>query len=610
MCRFPFLLLAVLCLAPQLYAQPTLRLEGKKQYNISPYLLRYIGGAAGISPKQAFRLYSAGKFRVVHKTNNLFINDGLVNKESWWVLTIRTGRSYESTEVLEFLLSGANTVDCYTVNEHQEVRSLELAQQDHSASGGLLSHSAAYHVNIQPGQDVLLLMHVVNRGQLMYIPAALYDLDYFTEVASQKHNFLGIFQGIFFFIIVFNLLLFLTTFDKIYLFYLLYAFSISLFALNETGSAAYTLFFVSVARHFSGQTFLFAGFSVWLLLMLQFLNAVGNRALFRGVLVLSGIDLFTAALPDLGSLTGWSEALWFQQTCQTVVILLFATNLIFILAVNVIRIVKGNRLAIFYAVANLPVVLGALIYYGNYFGLTDIVFDWLNPVALGLSIETFVISFGFAYRFNVIHKEKQELQKEITRQIIAIQESEQKRIAQDLHDELGGDLAAIKMTLQSFHLEAEKSQLLDLLIDKASANARNIAHNLMPPEFNETTLGDLLSHRVAHLTREGRCRFEYHHSGEDGRFTKQNELVIYRIMLELINNCVRHAQASEAAVQLIYHPEHLSIMVEDNGCGFRQGQPRGIGLENVQSRVNYLSGVLIIDTGTTGTTITIKIPYI
>ena len=93
------------------------------------------------------------------------------------------------------------------------------------------------------------------------------------------------------------------------------------------------------------------------------------------------------------------------------------------------------------------------------------------------------------------------------------------------------------------------------------------------------------------------------------KFSKQEELTIYRIIMELTSNINRHSSATEATIQLIYHQHQLSIMVEDNGKGFYTAATNGIGLKNISSRVNYLAGSLNIDSGEKGSTIMIDIPY-
>lgn len=235
---------------------------------------------------------------------------------------------------------------------------------------------------------------------------------------------------------------------------------------------------------------------------------------------------------------------------------------------------------------------------------------------IGLVAEAIIISFGLMYRYNLFKKEKEQLAIELEKQsaeaatqIVLTQEAEQKRIALDLHDELGGNLAAIKMTLQSFDLPEKQMDIAKQLIDKASDNARHIAHNLMPPEFEQTDLTELLKNYYQNLSNENVCKFRFYSSGGNPHFDKQKDLMIYRIFMELSNNILKHARATEATLQLIYYDNYLELMAEDNGTGIPENKKEGIGLKNIDSRVKYLKGKINIDSGKTGTTIVIQIPY-
>lgn len=231
-------------------------------------------------------------------------------------------------------------------------------------------------------------------------------------------------------------------------------------------------------------------------------------------------------------------------------------------------------------------------------------------------MEVIIISYGLMYRYNQYKKEKDDLAVQLQSQkakaaeeILSTQEQEQKRIAQDLHDELGGNLAAIKMTLQSFNLPVDQMDLVNSLIDNASDNARHIAHNLMPPDFENTSLHVILDHYYRQISSESKIIFHFFYTGKPQGFTKPDELVIYRIIMELTNNIFRHAEATEATIQLVYTETGLRTMVEDNGRGIGNAAPHGMGLKNLQTRVGLLNGKIVIDSGATGTTIMIQIPY-
>lgn len=592
-----------------------IELTGTHSYELAQHLSSYTENEFAVTAPLAWQFYLAGKFRPVRPTNNAYINDGLLNKKTWWAFTLSNNSMQAHSVVLESILSRANSITCYEVNEQQQLRLLVPDSADSYPPQLLLSRSTSVTILVPPQETVTVLLHTLNRGQLLYLAARLYERQSFLKYDRYKSRFFGIFQGIFFFIIFFNLILFVATRDKVYLLYLVYAFLIGLFALNESGSAIALTNVVRFIGYVSGQTYLLAGFSAWLLLMLYFLDLRSHKKLFIVTWLLVLLNLAWATLPYLfqNPIPGASAA-W-QSPYQSGAHALFLANLALIFFTNLLRIRKRDRLAVLYGAANLPVLAAALIYYTNYFGITHVPFGWNNPLALGLSIETFLISFGFAYRYYLMGREREgllsamnEAQKKLTKQILTVQEAERKRIAQDLHDELGGNLAALKMNLQSLGLAPEKAAQTFQLIDQASENTRLISHNLMPPEFENTRLHDLLTAYFQRLSAESSTAFYFYHSGKEGCFTKDEELVVYRIIMELTANILKHAQATEATVQLLCNDAFLEIMVEDNGKGFQRMTTDGLGLANVQSRVAYLKGTMHIDTAARGTTITIQLP--
>ncbi|MEQ9098553.1 MAG: 7TM diverse intracellular signaling domain-containing protein [Imperialibacter sp.] len=244
--------------------------------------------------------------------------------------------------------------------------------------------------------------------------------------------------------------------------------------------------------------------------------------------------------------------------------------------------------------------------------------SYLLPPSLfeiGIVVETMVISFGLMYRYQRHEIEKNKIAAQLQKQkvvqvkrIISAQEEERKRIAEDLHDDLGSNLAVIKLNLQSLESdEGQKSSLMQLL-DDTSAHVRQVSHNLMPPEFANTSLKDVIAAYVQQLNEDSRVSFAFYQKGGSKYFGKDEELMIYRIVMELTNNILKHAEATEATIQLFYHDESFEMVVEDNGKGFSDGSGNGIGLKSIQSRVQYLQGELAIDSNKAGTTIIVSIP--
>jgi len=205
--------------------------------------------------------------------------------------------------------------------------------------------------------------------------------------------------------------------------------------------------------------------------------------------------------------------------------------------------------------------------------------------------------------------------------IIMAQDNERKRIAQDIHDTLGSILSAAKLNLSTldddkapFRDSQQRKYLASLkLLDEASAELRNIAHNIMPAGLSRIGLPAVVKGLLDNISPGSGLTVNYNVHGFEDRLPESVEISIYLILSELINNVIKHSGASVLTVQMIRYPRYINIMVEDNGCGLdghqEAGQWRGMGLNNIRYRVNYLKGMMDIDSRKgAGTTVMIEVP--
>ena len=183
------------------------------------------------------------------------------------------------------------------------------------------------------------------------------------------------------------------------------------------------------------------------------------------------------------------------------------------------------------------------------------------------------------------------------------EEKERMRIAKDLHDGLNGLLAGTKLQFSGLKdkVSSEGVEHFDLALkslDNASNEVRRIAHNMMPQDLLRFGLVKALESYFGTINSAQQLRIELQHYGLEKPIPQSIELVIYRIILELTNNIIKHANATEALVQLNRTEDVLSITVEDDGVGFdpNAGQNKsGMGMSNLQSRVDFLEGELNIE---------------
>jgi two-component system, NarL family, sensor kinase len=197
-----------------------------------------------------------------------------------------------------------------------------------------------------------------------------------------------------------------------------------------------------------------------------------------------------------------------------------------------------------------------------------------------------------------------ELEKD--RQLVAVdsmlkgQEDERSRLAKDLHDGLGGLLSGVKFSLikmkDNLIITPDTGAVLERsldMIDTSIKELRRVAYNMMPEMLTRFGLDEVLKDYCNTINATQLVSVKYHSHGMETRLDKSTEIIIYRIIQELLNNILKHASASEAFVNLVRERDRLSVVVEDNGRGYDTtlpGNNKGSGWTNIRARVGYLKG--------------------
>ncbi|MFD2553310.1 sensor histidine kinase [Sphingobacterium tabacisoli] len=213
---------------------------------------------------------------------------------------------------------------------------------------------------------------------------------------------------------------------------------------------------------------------------------------------------------------------------------------------------------------------------------------------------------------NRIHQLETDNQLKVTKALLEGEERERQRIGRDLHDGLGGTLAGIHIQLSESQ-QQRQGPTLDRAITQLEgsiAEIRRIARNMVPENLFhkglDTALRDLC---ISFSTTE--TQIEYQSSGLSDNLSNSIQTNLYRIVQELLSNALRHGKAKNIIVQCIQNEDTLLLTVEDDGLGFdtqNKQNFQGIGLKNIQSRVNYMQGQYAIESAPgQGTTINIEI---
>ncbi len=216
-----------------------------------------------------------------------------------------------------------------------------------------------------------------------------------------------------------------------------------------------------------------------------------------------------------------------------------------------------------------------------------------------------------AQRITQLEKEKQILSMS---SMIEGQEAERTRIARDLHDGLGGLLSTIKLKFGIIQKEIAALESMNVyqqtssMIDNACTEVRKIAHNMMPDSLIKLGLVEAIRD-IAEYTSD--ININVINLGIY-KMTETQEIMLYRVIQEFINNTRKHAHASNIIVQFSTDNIKSIIYLEDDGNGFNinnLNDDQGLGLKNMESRIQYINGTFELDSVLgVGTTVQINIP--
>jgi len=222
------------------------------------------------------------------------------------------------------------------------------------------------------------------------------------------------------------------------------------------------------------------------------------------------------------------------------------------------------------------------------------------PVEIRLSLielqdSKLILSVG-----NDISK-RQETERKILNTVINTEESERKRFATDLHDSIGPLLSSINLylsTLSKVNSEADRKNIIQASVDavnEALVSIKEISNNLSPHVLNDFGLEKAIRSFTNKINLSQAINISFNAENMEQRFNHQVEVVIFRVVAELINNTIKHAKAQSIEINLSIEKNMLSLIYIDDGIGFdtkaiNAGTSNGMGLYNVLSRIRSLNG--------------------
>ncbi len=580
------------------------------RHNLEGYLWYRADSTGEMTPQTAYTYFSQGEGKILEDE---IPNLGNGDEAHWVGFSVRNGSSESLKFMLQIAFSMIDDVSYYVFERDSLITSVTGASYTVPNSERLVPHRVfAYPINTHPGTQYTVMMRLQKHDGILVLLINLFSEKDFLDYVELDNLMHGMAIGLLVLATLLGLFLFVLSRQVIYCFYALYILGILGFILSDQGYLSQYLAPRKMLFSSSGSWAFFIMLSVvaHTIFSLDFLQITFAR--YRKWVTVSWI------LNILASGVLLYLVLGFRLT-DTMYNLTLLIGLVYVSMVFVFLVLGLRRKLVeawlYLAAVGLfffTIITKCLALFGF---IAD---NWLivNLLYYAPVIEVLVLLFGLAYNFRRNEKIKTAMAVDLARSreenaliATAVQESERKRIAKDLHDDLGNELAALQLQLSG---EVPDFAKAIQIVSRASENLRNIAHDLMPAEFEQSSLSDLLNGAVARFESVGPTKWIFLKTGHEIETAKPRSLLIYRIATELMNNALKHAQAENVVVELAYRAGEVILIVQDDGIGFDPANTEpgeGLGFRSIRARVEQLQGRLEINSGSSGTTVIVAVPY-
>lgn len=549
----------------------------------------------------------------------------------WFRIELKNSTNMIQDLLIHLQLSLYDVVEFYVVEKKQVTDHQSLNWKTPQQNRRIKHRDFIFPTTLQPRQEVFYYLKIRKNFGAISFPISIWEknnFDYYYP--TNDHYNWGFISGIFIFVCIISFLLSLIFNEKLYLYYGIYVLTALTFIYTMQGY--FIRFYGEGNFGIEGDKVRYIATMLLMISNLLFVRSYLRWDLLKNKLfywysnffIISFCLLILVAYVDNLVLNNFLFNTYTMHI-TFLVSLGFSIPPFFVFGTTIycIYINHFKKDATYYLLANLPVFFVAF-----YSGLSTYEFvpgSFLTGIdffVIAFFIEIIALSGLLAYRVKLMQGmseklliEKNFIQQQRTQAVLEAEERERIRIARDLHDGVGQTLAAARMTLGNYlsQKKIESSEMqnsLDLLEDSIK-EIREISHNMMPSSLTKFGLTSALKQFTNKVNALGKIEIELQIVGFKERSDEKIELMLYRIVQEIISNIIRHADARKVNIELVRHDTELILIVEDDGRGFdtARTENHGIGLKNIATRVEYLNGSVNFDSSIgKGTSVVIEVP--
>jgi len=583
-----FSLVVLLLLGSWVYADPILLGDRHASYPVYyPLLLKDESGSMGIAEvlkkKDAFV-----------QSEQKIVSLDVVVVPVWLKFDVRNN-STRSKWFIEFISPPLlHEVEVYVVSADGNYRSVKLVGDQHFGERLVKVKNMVVPIDLQPAEPVTFYVKVTSRN-FMRIPFRIATMQELYESNHKMDVSNGLIFGMLIAFMIYNLFVFFSLRELTYLFYVGY---VLFWGLNLVNYNGYLPDFIPNASGFNDSSVFIACSA---LCSVGFTNTFLQTRVYAPIINRTKWIMVLLCLIPIGFVV-FGEPVYGFIYIQLMVYPVF----VYWFVAGFMSFRNGYKPALYYIVGFGMYMVGSAIYNLKDHNLLPENIFTETSMHWGAAMEAVILSYALAVKLSFYKKEKEKIQQKaleqtraFSQQVLETQETERKRIASELHDSVGQKLILLKnkILLLGKHNETQKEELRAVSGDVAQAiqEIRGIAYYLRPYQIDLFGISQALETVVTETSKATGIPISMEVDKVDGLFSKENEINVYRIVQELLNNMVKYAEATACSFTVKHTLGQVKIQFEDNGKGFDQTRvKKGLGLTGIQERVNILGGSFVI----------------
>jgi signal transduction histidine kinase len=451
-----------------------------------------------------------------------------------------------------------------------------------------------FPLEIDQSEELSILVLVDKRTGATSFPMNLWNADDFNITESRSMLFHSVYFGGIVFVSFFSIMIGFIVRDKRILIYGLYVLSMGLLIFTALGySFQYIYPWSSTFNNYSRTFTLVVTFGLSMLFSISFLKIEKYLNIEYWILTAVYVFFFTLAVSNFLFLDFMYRHIY--GVLNTIYIVMFIG--LIAIAVSLFKLIKIDRkTTLTFIFGILALALGAvvsiLIEYGVF---TENIFEYANTLLLGSIIEVLIFSLSFVFEIkniyekrNILILEKSAQQKKLVEAYINGSEEEGSRISKELHDNIGSRLAIIKSGLESYVQDVPR---LKEELNSVFTDVKDISNTLSPNQLQILGFQDAVKSLILQLQEIGLIKVNWF-SDDLPQINHNKELQLYRILQEVVQNIIKHSDASEVDFQMIREDDDkFAILIDDNGRGFDplKVDSKSLGISNMKLRAETIN---------------------